>query len=81
MHPIETSESVRRREFLRSALRYAALTGVAGVVATAVARRAPLNGPGCGGSGCCEGCSLLVGCGEARAIDAKKARQQSEEKP
>lgn len=67
MHPADSSASVDRREFFRRSLRYAGLTGVAAVAASAVARRAPWTGPGCGGDGICGGCSLLPGCREQRA--------------
>jgi hypothetical protein len=75
------SEAVERREFLRAALRYTALTGIAGVVATAVARRAPLNGPACGGSGICGGCSFLEGCKETRAADTRQKEVRRGEQP
>ncbi len=71
MLPAESSPSVERREFLRGALRYATLTGIAGVAA-ALARRAPLNGPACGGQGICGGCSFLGGCQETRAAAARQ---------
>ena len=71
MRPIAASDLVERREFLRSALRYSALAGVAGVVASAVARRAPLNGPACGGTGICGGCAALGGCQAPRAASAR----------
>jgi hypothetical protein len=75
------SAPVERREFLRAALRYTALTGIAGVVATAVARKAPLNGPACGGSGICGGCSFLGGCKETRAADTRQKAGHREAQP
>lgn len=72
MRSPNASESADRREFLRSALRYAGLTGIAGIAATMVARRAPLNGPACGGTGVCGGCSSLAGCKETRAAVARQ---------
>ena len=81
MHPTEVSPPLERREFLRSALRYTTLTGIAGIVASAVARRAPLNGPACGGSGICGGCSWLSGCGETRAAAVRQTEAQRGELP
>jgi hypothetical protein len=72
MRPHHASESADRREFLRSAVRYAGLTGIAGIVAAMVARRAPLNGPACGGTGVCGGCASLNGCQESRAAAARQ---------
>jgi len=81
MRPSDSSEPLDRREFLRSAFRYTALAGVAGVVATAVARRAPLNGPACGGTGVCGGCSLLGGCQETKAAVARQRSNLSGDSP
>jgi hypothetical protein len=80
MRPIESSQPVERREFLRGALRYAALTGIAGVAA-AVARRAPLNGPACGGQGVCGGCCHLGGCPETRAAAARQGDNSNGDLP
>ena len=81
MPPTDASEPVERREFLRSALRYAALTGMAGVVASAVARRAPLNGPACDDTGICGNCSQLSGCQETRAAAARQNETLSGDSP
>ncbi len=77
MHASDSGERFQRREFLRSTLRYAALTGVAGVVAAAIARRAPLNGPACGGQGICGGCEHLTGCGESRAATQRERTEKA----
>jgi hypothetical protein len=71
MRPANSSAPTDRREFLRGAFRYTALAGIAGLAASAIARRAPLNGPGCGGTGICGGCSLLSGCQETKAASAR----------
>ena len=71
------SEPLKRREFLRSALRYTALTGIAGVAASAIARRAPLNGPACGGQGICGDCTHLAGCGETRAAAERESVERA----
>lgn len=81
MRAPDLSEPVERREFLRSALRYTALTGIAAIVASAVARRAPLNGPACGGTGVCGGCSFLGGCKETRAAETRQQETRRGEMP
>jgi hypothetical protein len=60
--PSHTQVSPPRREFIRDALRYSVLVGLGAIVASAVARRAPLGGAACPGSGECSGCSLAAGC-------------------
>lgn len=77
----DASESTDRREFLRSALRYAGLAGIGGVAAAMVARRAPLNGPACGGTGICGGCSSLAGCKETRAAAARQGTKALGDSP
>jgi hypothetical protein len=59
-----------RREFLRVALRYSVLAGLAAIAASAVARRAPLAGAACPGSGECSGCALAAGCSLPRTAGA-----------
>lgn len=81
MPPTEATEPVERREFLRGTLRVAALAGLAGVVASAIARRAPLNGPACGGSGTCGGCAQLSGCPETRAAAARTHLNRNGDSP
>lgn len=78
MRPFEASETAQRREFLRRALRYAALTGCAGLAAAAVARRAPLTGPSCGGTGICGDCGKLLRCPETQAEAARAAQEKGE---
>lgn len=77
----DARESTDRREFLRSALRYAGLAGIGGVAAAMVARRAPLNGPACGGTGICGGCNALASCKETRAAAARQGARLLRDSP
>ena len=62
----QTHEQAPRREFIRDAIRYSALTGLGALVASALIRRAPLTGSVCPGSGECLRCTLAAGCTRPR---------------
>jgi hypothetical protein len=67
--------SSNRREFLRSALRYSALAGIAGLVASA-ARRSALNGAACTRARFCEACSQFSGCDKNQAETTRQAAKK-----
>lgn len=64
MNPAAPDSS--RRDFFHAALRYSALTGLGALVASAVARRGPLAGSVCPGSGECRRCTLATDCTRPR---------------
>jgi hypothetical protein len=59
-----------RREFLRSALRYATLSGLAGIGAAAA-----LNGQICRRENSCTACWKFSGCDQSQAEAARQAAQ------
>lgn len=76
MLPSESHPS-DRREFLRGAVRYAALGGIAALVA-AGARRGSLAAPNCPRARFCDACARFAGCDkdQARATrDAANAKR------
>lgn len=76
MPPTDSNVS-DRREFFRRTLRFAALTGIVGVAASAVARRGPLTGPGCTRQDFCRGCTKLPACGESQAQAVRQNRSST----
>lgn len=72
MQPSSSSDT-DRREFLRRALRFSALTAMAGLVASAVARRDSVVGRACEQQRLCNGCWKLPNCNESQAKAAREA--------
>lgn len=75
MLPSESHPS-DRREFLRGAVRYAALGGIAALIA-AGARRGSFARPGCTRARFCQSCAQFAGCDKDQAQATRRAATTS----
>lgn len=75
MLPSESSHA-DRREFLRGAVRFAALGGIAAMVAAA-ARRGGITRATCTRARYCEACTQFAGCDKDQAIATRQAKHST----
>ena len=68
------NQAATRREFLHGGARYAALAGIAAVVAAVAGRHDDtLPGQTCVSNGFCRGCAVVSDCGLPQALSFKQA--------